>query len=177
MCNTASRFEELIVALTKILETAWKSGKTRSLAFTRQISVRMWTTFWPCGKDGPGSCYQPRVWGNSSPLNNKAILALTFHRHLLACGKPRVLRVSCDDSRYIQTDAMNLVRVESFQGLVQCSSTLRDRKFRSSHNDLEMKCSRGSTSTLLVRRRPFMSPSSLHFSAPSSPGCLAFPTQ
>ena len=71
--------------------------------------------------------------------------------------------------------ATNLARVAFFLGLVLCSSTLRDRKFHSSHNDLEMKCSRGST--LLEKRRPFMSPSSLHFSAPSLSGCLAFPTQ
>ena len=104
ICNTASRCEELIVALTKILETG-NLGKQEALRLRGRLQFACGQLFGRVAKTALGVVTNHAYGGNSSRLNNKAILALTLHRHLLSCGRPRELKVSCDDSWYIQTDA------------------------------------------------------------------------
>jgi hypothetical protein len=104
ICNTASRCEELIVALTKILETG-NLGKQEALRLQGRLQFACGQLFGRVAKTALGVVTNHAYGGNSSRLNNKAILALTLHRHLLSRGRPRELKVSCDYSWYIQTDA------------------------------------------------------------------------
>ena len=92
----------MVAALTKILETG--NGEQETLRLRGRLQFACGQIFGRVAKTALGVVTNHAYGGNSSRLN-KAILALTLHRHLLSFGRPREMRVSCDDSWHIQTDA------------------------------------------------------------------------
>ena len=102
--NTEARRNELINFIDEVLQNK-RLTKTDALRLRGRLQFAAGNVFGRIAKRALATITAYAFYSTSTQLDEKACLALAWHRHLMIDGRPRELRPACCDVWFIQTDS------------------------------------------------------------------------